>query len=75
MILGWWELPEEDQPPANIWGLNDDIDNWFGMVKARREEKYGGSSEGGETARDVDMTSNEYVKQVVQQRDTSRRER
>lgn len=61
MVLGFWELPEEDQPSEELWGDDDALSAWFEYVKQRRKEKYGG----GDTDTEVPQTQNEYVKEML----------
>ena len=35
-VLGWWELPEEDQPPERYWGDDEALQEWFAAVKVSR---------------------------------------
>lgn len=35
--LGMLELPEEDQPPEEIWHHGERLDKWFEGVKQRRK--------------------------------------
>jgi hypothetical protein len=44
-ILNWQEnLASEEMPPAWMWSLDDDLEDWFDRVKADRDEKYGRNS-------------------------------
>lgn len=40
------ELPEDEQPPRNIWFDPDRMDEHWAAVRQRREEKYGDKSRG-----------------------------
>jgi len=35
-VLGYFEMPLDDQPPRHIWGNPDRLDEWFKAVKQRR---------------------------------------
>lgn len=64
-MLSWWELPEEDQPPPEIWGMDDELAIWWEEVELRRKEKYGTDRGGDEPMTKVDMTDNEYAKSLL----------
>lgn len=36
-ILSFEDLPEDEQPPENIWDDNRELGRWFKAVKAKRE--------------------------------------
>lgn len=60
-VMSWYEnLPEEEQPPRNLWWSDKLLSEWFDKVNAERKEKYGGSKKSTyEAADDVPMMSNE----------------
>ncbi len=65
-VLGWWELPEEEQPPPTIWGLDDRLKEWWAAVDEQRKDKYAGSSGGsGEALETVPTTQNEYATELL----------
>lgn len=58
-ILSWQEnLTEEETPPEWMWELEWELERWFEEVKSKREERFGGSSDGDTTA---PMMTNEYA--------------
>lgn len=64
--MAWWQLPKEDQPPEEIWGLDDELSAWWEDVDARREAKYGGADGGGrEPMTEVPLEQNEYAKALL----------
>ena len=63
-VLNWWELPEEEQPPPEIWGVDTMLKQWWADVKLRRDEKYGtAGSDGPDEV--VPQTQNEYATQML----------
>lgn len=42
--MSYYELPEEDRPPEQIWLDDEAITIHFEQVEARREAKYKGES-------------------------------
>lgn len=57
MVLGFFELPDEDRPPEELWLDEERISQHFEDVKARRNEKYG-----VESVPDADMMQNELTR-------------
>ncbi len=49
-VLGMFELPEDDIPPAHIWHHQELLEEWFAAVKQRREDRI----KGVETVPDAD---------------------
>ena len=41
-VLGMLELPEEDQPPMEIWHHQERLNEWFAAMKQRREDRMKG---------------------------------
>jgi hypothetical protein len=37
VVLGYYELPDEEQPDATIWGHPERLEEWFKAIKQRRE--------------------------------------
>lgn len=37
-VLGFYELPTEDQPPQEIWHSSERMKEWFDGVKQRRTD-------------------------------------
>ena len=35
-MIGFFELPEEDQPPQRIWLDAERLEEWFDAVRSRR---------------------------------------
>lgn len=42
-MLGWYELPEKDQPPRYIWLDDEALEAHFNEVKAKWESGGGGN--------------------------------
>ena len=64
-VLGFMELPDDEQPPASIWHHEERLEEWFAAVKQRREERFSGS---GPTMQPIDddtpgMMGNELAQQ------------
>jgi hypothetical protein len=57
-VLGWLELPDEDQPPERIWCNHEELDEHFERVKARW--KSGSGTEAIDD--DGDLVQNELTK-------------
>lgn len=36
MTLGFYEMPEKDQPPEEIWHHGERLEQWFEAVKTRQ---------------------------------------
>jgi hypothetical protein len=62
-VLGWWELPEEDQPPEQYWGDDDALKEWFEAVKQRRKDRANGDS--SEPLEEVPQVSNEWARELL----------
>jgi len=60
VVLGFFELPAEDQPPEHYWHSRELVDEWFVSVKARYERKAKGL-ESIETSVSEDDFVNEEV--------------
>lgn len=54
--MGFWEIPEEDQPPQEFYGDDERISQWFDEVKLRRRSKVSG---GGSDLEEVPLMENE----------------
>lgn len=66
MVMSWWKLPEDEQPPQEIWGLDDELELWWADVEVRRKEKYGSpDGSGSEPMTTVPMDQNEYAKSLL----------
>lgn len=52
-ILGWFELPKEDQPPQLYWHSDELLSDWFAAVEQRRKGGVSGSISGGEELDDA----------------------
>lgn len=37
MTLGFYEMPESDQPPEEIWHHGERLEQWFAAVKTRQD--------------------------------------
>lgn len=37
ILLGYMELPDDDQPDEKIWNHPEKLEEWFDMVKERRK--------------------------------------
>ena len=37
VVLGYFELPDNEQPDEKIWGHPERLEEWFEAVKQRRE--------------------------------------
>ena len=67
-VMSWWKLQTEEQPPPEIWGLDQDLDAWWEDVRVKREAKYGPTDGGSsEPMEQVDQTGNEYAKRLREQ--------
>ena len=61
MVLGYFELPDDEQPDELIWGNPVRLEEWFEAIKQRREN-------GGMTPvpqADEDMTGNELTRELL----------
>jgi hypothetical protein len=59
-VIHWQEnLLEEDMPPEWMWPLNDELDEWFDAVDARRKE---GSGHDDDLTDAPDMMTNELAR-------------
>jgi hypothetical protein len=63
VVLGYFELPDNDQPDEHIWGHPERLEEWFEAIKQRREQ-------GMEPIRDDDdevpgMTRNELTDELI----------
>ena len=65
--MSWWKLAPDEQPPPEIWGLDDDLGRWWEDVEVRREQKYGSPSDTDSELEKVPQTGNEYAKQLREQ--------
>ncbi len=54
MIIGFFELPEDEQPPATIWHREEALGEWFEQVDERRKP-----TSGGDRVETVPMDDNE----------------
>jgi hypothetical protein len=59
-ILGYFELPEEDQPKTSIWNHPELLDDWFKLVKERRLNP--NTEKIADEWNDVDLDQNELTK-------------
>lgn len=37
MVLSFYELPSDERPPRRIWRDGEALDEWFEMVKEKRD--------------------------------------
>jgi len=59
MVLGYFEIPNEDDiPPQEMWGDDEALIRWFDDVKVRRENP------GSSMEKIPDMEDNELVNQL-----------
>lgn len=65
IILGYMELPEEDQPDDNIWNHHEKLEAWFEQVKERR--KHPGREKVDTEWDNVDLEQNEETKNLVKE--------
>lgn len=61
MVLGFFELPDEEQPDATIWGHPQRLEEWFEAIKQRRET----GMEPISYDEEPDMTRNELTAQLL----------
>lgn len=61
VILGFFELPEDEQPDESIWGHPERLDDWFEAVKHRRKNP--GQEPIVDDYSDKDFTQNELTAQ------------
>lgn len=62
-VLGFLELPSEDQPDPSIWHHRERLDEWFAGAKQRREDRANGLTMTPIGEDEPGMTSNEYARQ------------
>jgi hypothetical protein len=62
-VLGFLELPDDEQPDESIWGNPARLEEWFRVVQQRRENP-GSGSEAVPQA-DEDMSRNELTEQLL----------
>ena len=68
MVMSWWKLAPDEQPPPEIWGLDDALDGWWDEVKAKRKEQYGPTDDSpSEPMQVVDQTQNEHAQWLRKQ--------
>lgn len=71
-IVSWQEnLPPDECPPAWMWPLDWEIEEWFEKVKIERDKKFGKNksidpSDGGEESSDM-WTENVYFDQLKEE--------
>lgn len=53
-------MPEDEQPPPEIWHDDEAIKEWFEVIEAKRKERHTPASERVET---VPMDDNELTRQ------------
>ena len=58
-VLGWYELPADDQPDESIWLNNEALDDHFRRVKERYK-----SGSGMESIEDVPESQNEFTRDL-----------
>jgi hypothetical protein len=59
MVLGWFELPDEDQPPQEIWLDDEKLAAHFEKVRDRYRSASGNS--GMESVPQADLPQNELT--------------
>lgn len=59
-MLGYYELPEDEQPKPSIWHHPERLEEWFAAVKQRRE-----TGQQPIEAEDADMTGNELTRELM----------
>jgi hypothetical protein len=57
-LLGYWEMPEDDQPSEDIWLDDKALSEHFESVRAKYRSKYGKDSE---DVPDAPMEQNELT--------------
>lgn len=64
MILAWFENHvKEDLPPEHIWEDPEGLEEWWELVKDRKERHMsGGPSSGGSDESSSEMESNELAR-------------
>lgn len=58
-ILGYFEMPEDEQPDASIWNQPEKLDAWWDEIKAARNDPNKKSKIEWESA---DLDQNELTK-------------
>jgi len=62
VVLGYFELPDDDQPDEKIWGHAERLEEWFEAIKQRREQ---GLTSIDDDEVPSDMTSNELTAELI----------
>lgn len=62
IILGYMELPEDDQPDDSIWNHPEKLEAWFEEVKNRRNNP--GKEKIDDDWANVDLEQNEYTAEL-----------
>lgn len=62
-VLGFLELPDDEQPDESIWGNPVRLEEWFRVVQQRRENPSGGAEAVPQA--DEDMSRNELTEQLL----------
>lgn len=63
MVLGFFELPEDDQPPEEIWHHTERLEEWFKAVKQRRDNP--DMKPIDEPMEESEMTSNSLTDEIL----------
>lgn len=63
MHLGFYELPEEEQPDELIWNHQERLDEWFKQVKEDRKHPNKKKAH-DEEWEDVDLDQNEHTAEL-----------
>lgn len=61
VYLGFYEMPEDDQPKFSIWGHPELLEEWFKNLKERRENP--GTEKVSDEWADFDGAQNELTKE------------
>lgn len=62
MVLGYFEMPKNEQPDENIWHHPERLEEWFEAVERRRESGMQPIDEG----EDTDMTQNALARELME---------
>lgn len=60
VVLGYFELPDDEQPKQSIWHDPQRLEEWFDAVKQRRETGHQPIE-----ADDADMTGNTLTRELI----------
>ncbi len=60
-VLGMFELPAEEIPPAHLWHHSERLEEWFAAIKQQREDRI----KGVESVPDADDDDNALVNELA----------